>query len=192
MNISDTLIGGVLIILLIYIFLNHEISYALLATIAIVLLMAGYGYFNNKLTPSECSSQSVLITTPPYEPNFQYSINNGRSDFDRPYNVQTTGDADGLRFSLSSTRGEGTSRDLGAKFHCKNADIYALNDNLGCDGDNAMAKRMMLQSSRSKQSKDIRAKFDTDSMRRYYADELERGEKRIWWEDTSDLNDWRT
>jgi hypothetical protein len=55
----------------------------------------------------------------------------------------------------------------------------------GCPGDDALTKRMLEQGNRSKQSIDIRAKFDKYSLLHYFDEELDSHANSVWWDNDS-------
>lgn len=56
---------------------------------------------------------------------------------------------------------------------------------MACPGDNALALRMWENGKRSKESQDIRAKFDKYSMLHYFDEELRSAAGSRWWDDDS-------
>ena len=55
-------------------------------------------------------------------------------------------------------------------------------DLVGCNGDTRIANRMKFQGLKDKMAKDIRVRQDRRSAQKYFGDELNIEERRIWWE----------
>jgi hypothetical protein len=63
------------------------------------------------------------------------------------------------------------------------ADTFEEAYNLvGCNGDTRIANRMKFQGLKDKMAKDIRVRQDRRSAQKYFGDELNIEERRVWWE----------
>ena len=91
------------------------------------------------------------------------------------------------RFTTGTGRtGEGNDYDMDVRFY-RGEDLSGLYGLMGCVGDNQIAARSIWQGTQAKRSQDIRARFDSDNFRKWFADgELDR-ENQHWWEDVDEL-----
>ena len=89
--------------------------------------------------------------------------------------------------STYSHRGEGNIYDPDWRFYSGSTikNLYGLT---GVSGDTKLANRSIWQGTQSKRAQDIRARADKYNFAKWFGDgELDLQEKRVWWEDTSDI-----
>lgn len=173
----------ILILILIFVFLFDDQPFEQLLSVISAMLMAIGAFsllFLYKVKEEgfgvEGDVSKMDITNTKYDPNLVSSENPPYSGGSQP-TYQKMGEKNRPKYEkMPETR---MSYDT--------SDYDFASDFVYTSGDDLFASKGKDTGARAKQAIDIRSTYDASSLRGYLQEELDEHEKRIWWEDNQDL-----